>query len=36
MESYFLWGKVVLLTVYPKEKRGSIMGIYGLAVGAAP
>lgn len=29
-------GQVVLLTVYPKEKRGSIMGIYGLAIGAAP
>lgn len=29
-------GQVVLLTIYPKEKRGSIMGIYGLAVGAAP
>lgn len=29
-------GQVILLTVYPKEKRGSIMGIYGLAIGAAP
>jgi len=29
-------GQVILLTVYPKEKRGSIMGVYGLAIGAAP
>lgn len=29
-------GQVVLLTIYPRSKRGSIMGIYGLAVGAAP
>ncbi len=29
-------GQVVLLTIYPKEKRGSIMGVYGLAIGAAP
>lgn len=29
-------GQVILLTVYPKEKRGSIMGLYGLAIGAAP
>ncbi len=28
--------QVVLLTVYPAEKRGSIMGWYGLSVGAAP
>ena len=28
--------QVVILTVYPPEQRGSIMGIYGLAVGAAP
>lgn len=28
--------QVILLTIYPIEKRGSIMGIYGLAVGAAP
>lgn len=29
-------GQVMILTVYPKEHRGSIMGIYGLAVGTAP
>lgn len=29
-------GQVILLTIYPREKRGSIMGVYGLAVGAAP
>jgi len=29
-------GQVVLLTIYPKEKRGAVMGMYGLAVGAAP
>lgn len=29
-------GQVIMLTIYPKEKRGSIMGIYGLAIGAAP
>lgn len=29
-------GQVMILTAYPQENRGSIMGIYGLAVGAAP
>lgn len=29
-------GQVVLLTIYPKEKKGTIMGWYGLAIGAAP
>ena len=29
-------GQVVLLTVYPLEKRGPIMGWYGLSLGAAP
>ena len=29
-------GQVILLTIYPKEKRGSVMGIYGLVVAAAP
>lgn len=29
-------GQVVLLTIYEKEKRGSVMGVYGLAVAAAP
>lgn len=29
-------GQVILLTIYEKERRGSIMGIYGLAVAAAP
>ncbi len=28
--------QVVILTIYPPEKRGSVMGIYGLAAGAAP
>lgn len=28
--------QVVLLTIYPPEKRGSIMGLYGLSIGAAP
>lgn len=28
--------QVVLLTIYPPEKRGTIMGWYGLSVGAAP
>lgn len=28
--------QVVLLTIYPAEKHGSIMGIYGLATAAAP
>lgn len=28
--------QVVLLTVYPPEQRGTIMGWYGLSVGAAP
>lgn len=28
--------QVILLTIYPIEKRGSIMGIYGLATGVAP
>lgn len=28
--------QVVILTIYPVEKRGSMMGIYGLAVCAAP
>ena len=28
--------QVVLLTIYPPEKRGSVMGWYGLSVGAAP
>lgn len=28
--------QVVLLSIYPPERRGSIMGWYGLAVGAAP
>lgn len=28
--------QVIILTIYPPEKRGSAMGIYGLAVGAAP
>ena len=28
--------QVILLTIYPLEKRGSIMGWYGLSVGAAP
>lgn len=29
-------GQVILLTIYPKESRGAVMGIYGLALGAAP
>lgn len=29
-------GQVVMLAIYPEEKRGSIMGIYGLAIGGAP
>lgn len=28
--------QVVILTIFPFEKRGSVMGIYGLAVGGAP
>ncbi|MCD7988608.1 MAG: multidrug efflux MFS transporter, partial [Klebsiella quasipneumoniae] len=28
--------QVILLTIYPKEKRGAVMGWYGLSVGAAP
>lgn len=28
--------QVILLTIYPAEKRGTIMGWYGLSVGAAP
>ena len=28
--------QVILLSIYPEEKRGSIMGWYGLSVGAAP
>lgn len=28
--------QVILLTIYPVDRRGSIMGIYGLAVSAAP
>lgn len=28
--------QVVILTIYPPEKRGTMMGIYGLAVGAIP
>lgn len=28
--------QVVILTLYPQEKRGSVMGIYGLATGVAP
>ena len=28
--------QVVLLTIYPLERRGSIMGWYGLTIGAAP
>lgn len=28
--------QVVLLSIYPPEKRGSIMGWYGLSIGAAP
>lgn len=28
--------QVILLTIYPPEKRGTVMGWYGLSVGAAP
>lgn len=28
--------QVILLTIYPPEKRGGVMGWYGLSVGAAP
>lgn len=28
--------QVILLSIYPEEKRGSIMGWYGLSIGAAP
>lgn len=28
--------QVVILTIFPKEQRGTAMGIYGLAIGAAP
>lgn len=28
--------QVILLTIYPSEQRGSVMGWYGLSVGAAP
>lgn len=28
--------QVVLLSIYPKEEAGSVMGLYGLSVGAAP
>lgn len=28
--------QVVILTIYPPEKRGTVMGWYGLSVGAAP
>jgi EmrB/QacA subfamily drug resistance transporter len=28
--------QVILLTIYPEEKRGSVMGWYGLSIGAAP
>ena len=29
-------GQVILLSIYPAEKRGTIMGWYGLSAGAAP
>lgn len=29
-------GQVILLTIFEKEKQGSVMGVYGLAVAAAP
>lgn len=29
-------GQVILLSIYPFEKRGAIMGWYGLSIGAAP
>lgn len=28
--------QVIILTIFPAEKRGTAMGIYGLAIGAAP
>ena len=28
--------QVIILTMYPKEESGSVMGLYGLSVGAAP
>ena len=28
--------QVILLTIYPPQKRGSVMGWYGLSIGAAP
>ncbi len=28
--------QVVVLTIFPKEKRGTVMGLYGFAVGVAP
>ncbi|MGI6004200.1 MAG: DHA2 family efflux MFS transporter permease subunit [Christensenellales bacterium] len=28
--------QVVILTIFPIERRGTVMGIYGLAIGAAP
>ena len=28
--------QVIILTIFPTEKRGTAMGIYGLAIGAAP
>lgn len=28
--------QVILLTIYPKEQQGSVMGWYGLSIGAAP
>lgn len=27
---------IILITIYPKEESGSVMGLYGLSVGAAP
>jgi len=32
----FSMGQIIILTIYPPEKRGSAMGWYGLSVGAAP
>ncbi len=29
-------GQVVILTIFPPEKRGQMMGIYGLAIGVSP
>lgn len=29
-------GQVLILTMFPLEKRGSVMGIYGLAIGTSP